>query len=237
MTAVIKANEAIRAANSGKSEQELRPLLRSYQSPLNPHPGPPTDADGKFIPYADWTDEIRQAYRDVIHIDSISPNQRDNDRKGEKERTKQGQGILYLRLILKERKVPIQFEALASDLCFVLNAELRRRYLLDETLSDNERAIESPVSMLPSLLNHLMALQKNGIIDVEMRGSRQMVRLIDESDLDTPLCIAMSALVQEAIKATTKLHGKRLDEAFAAEAFADLQPYLKEGELENLTAL
>jgi hypothetical protein len=67
MTEIIEANEAIRAANPGKSEEELRPLLRCYQSPLNPPPGPPTDANGNFIPYADWTDEIHRQYADVIH--------------------------------------------------------------------------------------------------------------------------------------------------------------------------
>ncbi len=67
MTEIIETNEAIRAANPGKSEEELRPLLRSYQSPLNPPPGPPTDANGNFIPYADWTDEIHRQYAGVIH--------------------------------------------------------------------------------------------------------------------------------------------------------------------------
>ena len=67
MAEIIEANEAIRAANPGKSEEELRPLLRSYQSPLNPPPGPPTDANGNFIPYADWTDEIHRQYAGVIH--------------------------------------------------------------------------------------------------------------------------------------------------------------------------
>lgn len=67
MTEIIEANEAIRVANPGKSEEELRPLLRSYQSPLNPPPGPPTDANGNFIPYAEWTDEIHCQYAGVIH--------------------------------------------------------------------------------------------------------------------------------------------------------------------------
>lgn len=39
-----------------------------YQSLLNPPPGPPTDANGNFIPYADWTDEIHRRYADVIHF-------------------------------------------------------------------------------------------------------------------------------------------------------------------------
>jgi hypothetical protein len=67
MTEIIEANEAIRAANPGKSEEELRPLLRSYKSPLNPPPGPPTDANGDFIPYVDWTQEIHRQYSGVIH--------------------------------------------------------------------------------------------------------------------------------------------------------------------------
>jgi hypothetical protein len=67
MTEIIEANEAIRAANPGKSDEKLRLLLRSYQSPLNPPPGPPTDANRNFIPYADWTDEIHRQYAGVIH--------------------------------------------------------------------------------------------------------------------------------------------------------------------------
>ncbi len=54
MTEIIEANEAIRVANPGKSEEELRPFLRSYQSPLNPPPGPPTDANGNFLPMSEW---------------------------------------------------------------------------------------------------------------------------------------------------------------------------------------
>ena len=67
ITETIEANEAIRAANHGKSEKELHPLLRRYKSSLNPPPGPPTDANGNFIPYADWTDEIHRQYAGVIH--------------------------------------------------------------------------------------------------------------------------------------------------------------------------
>ena len=74
MTEVIEANETIRTANPDKSEDELRPLLRNYQSPLNPPPGPPTDANGNFIPYADWTDEIHRRYEGVIHLSRKSPS-------------------------------------------------------------------------------------------------------------------------------------------------------------------
>ncbi len=67
MTAIINTNNALRAANPNLTEAQLRPQLASYQSPLNPPPGPPTDANGNFIPYADWTDEIQCRYADVIH--------------------------------------------------------------------------------------------------------------------------------------------------------------------------
>ena len=67
MAEVIKANSEWRIANSGKSEEEIRKHLRSYQSPLDPSPGPPTDADGNFIPYAEWTEEIHRQCAGVIH--------------------------------------------------------------------------------------------------------------------------------------------------------------------------
>ncbi len=237
MTEIIEANEAIRAANPGKSEEELRPLLRSYQSPLNPPPGPPTDADGNFIPYADWTDEIRQAYREVIHIDSVSPSQSDKDRSRERQRLEQGQGILYLRLILMERNVPVQFEVLASDLCFALNTGLRRRFLLDEPVPDNERSNANTTAMLPNLLAQVEALHASGVVTIETKRGRRMVSLADLSGLDSDLSKAMAAHVKEAIEATTKLIGKRDNDAFRTGAFDELQPFIKEDELENLTTL
>ena len=39
-----------------------------YQTPLTPPPGPPTDANGQFIPFAQWTDAIREQYAAVIHL-------------------------------------------------------------------------------------------------------------------------------------------------------------------------
>ncbi|XZE17505.1 hypothetical protein SH449x_002779 [Pirellulaceae bacterium SH449] len=237
MTEIIEANEAIRAANPGMSEEELRPLLRSYQSPLNPPPGPPTDANGNFIPYADWTEEIHRQYAGVIHIDSVSPSQRDKDRSRERQRLEQGQGILYLRLILKERNFPVQFEVLASDLCFALNSGLRRRFLLDEPVPENERSSASTTSTLPNLLAQVEALHANGVVTIEPNRGRRMVGLADFSGLDSDLSKAMAAHVKEAIEATTKLIGKREDDAFSADAFDKLHPFIKEDELENLTTL
>ena len=70
MAEVMRANDAVRAANPDKTDAELQSQFTTYQSPLNPPPGPPSDAQGNFIPFADWTDDIRDAYKDVIHLDS-----------------------------------------------------------------------------------------------------------------------------------------------------------------------
>jgi hypothetical protein len=59
MAEAIAANEAARAA--------ARPATAQYQTRLDPPPGPPTDAAGNFIPYADWTDEICERYKNTIH--------------------------------------------------------------------------------------------------------------------------------------------------------------------------
>jgi hypothetical protein len=59
MAEVIAANDASGTAG--------RPATAQYQTRLDPPPGPPTDAAGNFIPYADWTDEIRERYKNIIH--------------------------------------------------------------------------------------------------------------------------------------------------------------------------
>ena len=54
MAEVMRANDAVRAANPGKTDAEAQSQFTSYKSPLNPPPGPPTDANGNFIPMAQW---------------------------------------------------------------------------------------------------------------------------------------------------------------------------------------
>ncbi len=53
-----------------KMYDEMAEAIRTgvpYQTWLDPPPGPPADEQGNFIPYAQWTHEIRQRYADVIH--------------------------------------------------------------------------------------------------------------------------------------------------------------------------
>ncbi len=59
MAEAIAANEAARAAG--------QPATAQYQTRLDPPPGPPTDESGNFIPYADWTPEIHERYKGIIH--------------------------------------------------------------------------------------------------------------------------------------------------------------------------
>lgn len=49
-----------------------------YQTPLAPPPGPPTNAEGIFIPFSAWTDEILERYKDVVHL-SESKNAEGSD--------------------------------------------------------------------------------------------------------------------------------------------------------------
>lgn len=46
---------------------------QSYQTALDPPPGPPTDAEGNFIPFSQWDDAIRTRYENVIHSPKSSP--------------------------------------------------------------------------------------------------------------------------------------------------------------------
>lgn len=58
MTEVMAANAA-RAAG--------KPATAQYQTRLDPPPGPPCDAQGNFIPMADWDAAIWHRYKKVIH--------------------------------------------------------------------------------------------------------------------------------------------------------------------------
>ena len=59
MAEVIAANAAAKAAD--------KPATAQYQTHLDPPPGPPTDADGNFIPMSQWDAAIWQRYKNVIH--------------------------------------------------------------------------------------------------------------------------------------------------------------------------
>lgn len=59
MTDVIAENRAAEAAGHQSTAR--------FKSTLVPPPGPPTDAEGNFIPYAEWTPDIHDAYKDIIH--------------------------------------------------------------------------------------------------------------------------------------------------------------------------
>ncbi len=231
MANVIRANNTVRAANPDKSDADLRSQFQSYQSQLSPPPGPPTDAQGNFIPFADWTDEIHATYRDVIHLESQELNEK------QQAKLEQGKAIIYLRLLLKEHGQPVQRDVFQLDLCFALNPELRRRVLLDQPIVDAERSQRPPTNILPQLRKQLETLAENGVIKLDMVGRRQTIELLDDSDLDTPLCVAMMGQVREAIEATAKILDKRDDDDFSEEAFAKLQPFMKEGEVENLATL
>lgn len=53
MAEVIRANGERRVANGEEQRTDHSPLA-TYHSPLSPPPGPPTDAEGNFIPMAQW---------------------------------------------------------------------------------------------------------------------------------------------------------------------------------------
>ena len=59
MAKAIVAKEDIRDKTKSASAQ--------YKTRLDPAPGPPTDASGNFLRYSEWSEEIRERYKNVIH--------------------------------------------------------------------------------------------------------------------------------------------------------------------------
>jgi hypothetical protein len=202
-----------------------------YQTKLNPPPGPPTDTEANFLPMAEWTDETWQTYASVIH----QPRTESINEKLE-QREEAGEAILYLRLLLKERGKPVQMEVFHLDLIFVLNTELRRRVLLDTPVEESDRS-QLADNFLQQLNEQLYALQKNNVIKISSDSNREFVELENDLGLDTDLAQSMVPVVKEAIEATTKLAAGRDNSDFCKESFSDLNPYLKENELESTVSI
>jgi hypothetical protein len=153
MTEVIEANETIRTANPDKSEDELRPLLRSYQSPLNPPPGPPTDANGNFISYADWTEEIRSLYSTVIHPPKV-------DLRG---RTQEELAFDVL-LVLEAWKVPASIRAIEGAL-LLLRDDQARANLIGYSGEPKTKSSGVDVAPMQGISQIYDALCTNGVLE------------------------------------------------------------------------
>ena len=94
----------------------------AYKPRLDPPPGPPADAAGNFIPYADWTPEIHERYRNVIH-----PPRETASEVIPAAILAKGQAILEVLCLLHVLKARLDSTALTLGLVLMRHDSLRQR--------------------------------------------------------------------------------------------------------------
>lgn len=207
-----------------------------YQTRLDPPPGPPCTADGEFLPFDEWTDEIRTTYADVIHPP------RDQQPTFRQLRRDRGEKILILRLLLAKTNSAVHQDALELMLLFALNDGLRQRIAEQRPATTSTDVKSSGVRWLPGLQGHLEALKENGIVDIEVRNDASFITLVDNSGLDGTVAKSLAPIIDQAISAFEVIKTKR--EADAADReLTELEvrtlvaDYVEEGEFETLDTL
>ncbi|QDU96257.1 Eco57I restriction-modification methylase domain-containing protein [Lignipirellula cremea] len=207
-----------------------------YQTQLNPPPGPPTDAEGEFVPFENWTEEIRSRYREVIHLP------REDQSASHRKRLDSGEKIFLLRLLLRRWDAAVHRHALELALLFALNDGLRNRVLNQQPATAGAAKENSQLRSLQRMDRQLAALEKNGIIVIEYRSNGQFIRQIASPDMDKPLVQSFGERVEEALKAFAFIKGKRetdaFDEEFSEEEIEScLAQYCEESDLAQLVTL
>jgi len=197
-----------------------------YQSPLDPPPGPPTDADGNFIPMAQWTD--------ATPTDHIHPPRRDLQSATEDH----GRKILIVKLILDYFGRTVRRDVLRMVLMFALNQSLARR-IIDNVVAVSPEAEDTSVPRgLPRFDEQLTALKKNGKIECDGLNEADGVRLIDKDGLNTPLAKAiLASQVTDAVKAFEIINGKRVQDGINQELDAQVTKFIEKGERATLNTI
>lgn len=120
-----------------------------YQTWLDPPPGPPT-ADGNFIPFAQWTEDLNISH---IHAPRV-----------DRHRVEQGHLVLDLLLLLESWKQPVSITAIEPALLLMRN-EAARKSLLELELKPQEASglKEEPCFIL-GIDRIYQAVETNGAI-------------------------------------------------------------------------
>lgn len=121
-----------------------------YQTPLTPPPGPPTDANGQFIPFAQWTSQLNTSH---IHPPRI-----------DRRRVELGRLVLDLLLLLKAWNKPVSIMVLEPALLLMRN-EAARKALLAQTVTPTEVAeLRNEPRFITGIDRVYQAVEANGAI-------------------------------------------------------------------------
>lgn len=121
-----------------------------YQTPLNPPPGPPTDANGQFIPFAQWT-----SHHNTLHI---------HPPRVDRRRVELGHLVLDLLLLLKAWNKPVSITVLEPALLLMRN-ETARKALLAQKLTPTEVAeLRNEPRFITGIDRFYQAVEANGAI-------------------------------------------------------------------------
>jgi len=171
-----------------------------YQTRLDPPPGPPCDAQGNFIPMAQWD---RAHWPPHIHLprEVAAP-------VPSREEVKIGRAVLYVALLLREWGKPVVRDTLEAGLVLMLNDSVRKGLLRGKPLGDAKgKAKEARIVV--GMDGFLANLKASGVIGTHIRGDMMVV----ESGSNVPSLDAAPsgdvARATEAVQAVDKLGESR----------------------------
>ncbi len=221
---VSKSSHQTPALKVAEPKPQFRVIRPTYQTRLNPPPGPPTDSSGNFIPMSSWDKSNWPS-----HIHQPKTTSTNNDI------WEQGEFILFLRLLLRRWGVPVRRDVLELALLFCRNAMLRRRIIDGQPVASQKKMRRAPSSWIPNFDRELKALVKNQAIELSLRNSDQFFILLDGTELDTRLATSFAPSVDESIEAFQRIKDKReLDAIEKPEIEGFVMNHIEESELATL---
>ena len=126
-----------------------------YQTRLDPPPGPPTDTDGNFIPYTEWTAELNTS-----HIHQPRVDRPRTDRK----RVEKGRLVLDLLLLLEAWGQPVSITALEPALLLMRNEVARKTLLKQQTTASEKLTLRAEPKFIAGIDVFYRAVEANGAI-------------------------------------------------------------------------
>ena len=121
-----------------------------YQTPLTPPPGPPTNANGQFISFAQWTSHLNTSHIHPPRIDRL--------------RVELGRLVLDLLLLLKTWNKPVSIMVLEPALLLMRN-EAARKALLAQPVTPTEVAeLSNEPRFITGIDRVYQAVEANGAI-------------------------------------------------------------------------
>lgn len=121
-----------------------------YQTPLNPPPGPPTDANGQFIPSAQWTSHLNTSH---IHPPRI-----------DRRRVELGRLVLDLLLLLKAWNKPVSITVLEPALLLMRNEAARKALLAQKVTPTEVAELRNEPRFITGIDRVYQAVEANGAI-------------------------------------------------------------------------